>query len=661
MRSSLLPEKGRLWLALSSSRSYTVADVNLGLAREIATMGTSLSAESIRLARKVSLLIHLLEEMRNLANRHAGKVESTSSAGSSLLSFMEDLKLALEAVKKFLLLSAWKNAGKSSNLDLVTKKLAIEYEYVTWQLEKVLGNISYEHFEISDEVQEEAELVLAQLRREIEKIGAENLIIFQEIYIMLSSENVKEFKQPRSFKLPAAEKDATCIVDSELRDMVIALAEVNGKYNYDTVKMTLKLMDRRKRTSHADLFKDVKTGIRSNNSESSAGDDKQRDSLEIPEDFLCPISLELMRNPVIVSTGQTYERSSIQRWIDCGHSTCPKTRQKLQNHTLTPNYVLRSLIMQWCEANKIQQPHKLANGHMRNAATLCTISKEISLINALVSKLSSRSRDEQRSAASELRSLSKRSTNNRKLIAEAGAIPALVSLLLVDDKKIQEHAVTSLLNLSIYDHNKEEIMLAGAILPVVHVLREGSMEARENASAAIFSLSLSDENKIIIGGTPGAIEALVELLDGGSARGKKDAATALFNLCIYQGNKSRAVRAGIVRPLLKMLRDSASSGMVDEVLTVLAVLVSHREGKVAMSKSNTIPVLIDILRNGQPRNKENATAILLALCKKDSENLARVGRMGSIIPLTEISRSGTERAKRKAASLLEHLQKLQIL
>ncbi|XP_062098563.1 protein spotted leaf 11-like [Humulus lupulus] len=36
----------------------------------------------------------------------------------------------------------------------------------------------------------------------------------------------------------------------------------------------------------------------------------------IPNDFRCPISLELMKNLVIVSTGQTYERSCIQKWID---------------------------------------------------------------------------------------------------------------------------------------------------------------------------------------------------------------------------------------------------------------------------------------------------------------------------------------------------------
>lgn len=33
---------------------------------------------------------------------------------------------------------------------------------------------------------------------------------------------------------------------------------------------------------------------------------KKPDSVVIPNDFLCPISLELMRDPVIVATGQVY-------------------------------------------------------------------------------------------------------------------------------------------------------------------------------------------------------------------------------------------------------------------------------------------------------------------------------------------------------------------
>lgn len=355
---------------------------------------------------------------------------------------------------------------------------------------------------------------------------------------------------------------------------------------------------------------------------------------------------------------QTYERSYIQRWIDNGNLTCPKTRQKLQNLTLTPNYVLRSLISQWCSTHNVKQPAGIVNGKIKNSdGSFRDISSEIATIEALVRKLSSHSIEEIRSAVTEIRSLSKRSTDNRILIAEAGGIPPLVHLLTSGDILIQENAVTAILNLSIYENNKGLIMLAGAVPSIVQVLRAGSMEARENAAATLFSLSLGDENKIIIGAS-GAIPALVDLLQTGSTRGKKDAATALFNLCIYHGNKGRAVRAGIISALLKMLTDS-SHYMVDETLTILSVLSSCQEAKVAMVKAGAIPVLIDLLRTGLPRNKENAAAILLSLCKRDSENLRCISRLGAVIPLTELTKCGTERAKRKATTLLELLDRLQ--
>lgn len=357
---------------------------------------------------------------------------------------------------------------------------------------------------------------------------------------------------------------------------------------------------------------------------------------------------------------QTYERSYIQRWIDTGNTTCPKTQQKLENLTLTPNYVLRSLIMQWCALNNIEQPRGLANGRIKKSdGSFRDVNGDVAAIQALVRKLSSHSKEEIKAAVSEIRSLSKRSTDNRILIAEAGAIPVLVNLLTSEDNSIQENSVTAILNLSIYESNKAMIMLAGAIPSIVQILRAGTPEARENAAATLFSLSLGDENKIIIGAS-GAIAALVELLENGSPRGKKDAATALFNLCIYQGNKGRAVRAGIIPALQKMLTvTDPRNCMADEALTILSVLASNPDAKIAIVKGSTVPVLIDLLRTGQPRNKENATAILLSLCKRDNENLGCISRLGAVIPLMELAKNGTERAKRKASLLLEHLKKLQ--
>lgn len=350
---------------------------------------------------------------------------------------------------------------------------------------------------------------------------------------------------------------------------------------------------------------------------------------------------------------QTYERSSIQRWIDSGNISCPKTQQRLQNLVLTPNYVLRSLIMQWCEANGVEQRRRVR----KSDGTYREVAGDSELIGELVRRLSGGSVVAQRAAAEEIRSLARRSTDNRILIAEAGAVPVLVGLLATGDAATQEHAVTALLNLSICDSNKALIILSGAVGPIVQVLRTGSMEARENAAFALFSLSLDDENKVVIGSSPGVFEALVALLRDGSARGRRDAATALFNLCIYSGNKPRAVRAGVLAPVL-WLFENPSADMVDEAVALLSVVVSHHEGKAAAARANVIPLLVEVLRAGQPQVKENAAAVLLTLCKKDAEGLGSLEGLGAVKLLAELAHSGTDRARRKAAGLLEQLKKL---
>ncbi|KAJ7296244.1 hypothetical protein O6H91_10G051100 [Diphasiastrum complanatum] len=78
--------------------------------------------------------------------------------------------------------------------------------------------------------------------------------------------------------------------------------------------------------------------------------------IPIPADFRCPLSLELMADPVIVASGQTYERAYIQQWLDQGNTTCPKTRQILAHTHLIPNYTVKALITNWCEANDVPLP-----------------------------------------------------------------------------------------------------------------------------------------------------------------------------------------------------------------------------------------------------------------------------------------------------------------
>lgn len=66
--------------------------------------------------------------------------------------------------------------------------------------------------------------------------------------------------------------------------------------------------------------------------------------LDIPHEFLCPITHEIMREPVTCSDGFTYERNAIAEWFMSGKCTSPMTNETLINTDYKHNHELRSEI-----------------------------------------------------------------------------------------------------------------------------------------------------------------------------------------------------------------------------------------------------------------------------------------------------------------------------
>ncbi|KAE8660914.1 E3 ubiquitin-protein ligase PUB22 [Hibiscus syriacus] len=77
------------------------------------------------------------------------------------------------------------------------------------------------------------------------------------------------------------------------------------------------------------------------------------DEIDVPPFFICPISLEIMKDPVTVPTGITYDRENIEKWLISGkkNTACPVTKQAISDCELVPNHTLRRLIQSWCTLN----------------------------------------------------------------------------------------------------------------------------------------------------------------------------------------------------------------------------------------------------------------------------------------------------------------------
>lgn len=253
-----------------------------------------------------------------------------------------------------------------------------------------------------------------------------------------------------------------------------------------------------------------------------------------------------------------------------------------------------------------------------------------------------------RSAAAKLRLLAKNRADNRALIGESGAVPALIPLLRCSsDPSTQEHAVTALLNLSLHEGNKALITNAGAVKSLVYVLKTGTETSKQNAACALLSLALVEDNKSSIGAC-GAIPPLVSLLLNGSSRGKKDALTTLYKLCSIRPNKERAVIAGAVKPLVALVAEQGT-GMAEKAMVVLSSLAGIEEGRKAIVEESGIAVLVEAIEDGSLKGKEFAVVTLLQLCADSVRNRGLLVREGAIPPLVALSQTGSVRAKHKVS------------
>lgn len=71
-------------------------------------------------------------------------------------------------------------------------------------------------------------------------------------------------------------------------------------------------------------------------------------SEKVPQEFMCPISMNLMKNPVMMEDGHTYEKECIVEWLTRS-SYSPLTRQQITLLGMRTNYALKAAILRWQE------------------------------------------------------------------------------------------------------------------------------------------------------------------------------------------------------------------------------------------------------------------------------------------------------------------------
>lgn len=224
-----------------------------------------------------------------------------------------------------------------------------------------------------------------------------------------------------------------------------------------------------------------------------------------PEELRCPISLQLMYDPVIIASGQTYERICIEKWFSDGHNTCPKTQQKLSHLCLTPNYCVKGLVASWCEQNGVPvpdgPPESLDLNYWRLALSESesTNSKSIGSVNSCKLK-------------------------------GVKVVPLEESATLEEADGNETENVCPL-------EEESELNVLESYQDFLRVLNEGEdMRIKCKVVENIRCLLKDDEEARICLGANGFVEALMQFLDSamreGNATAQESGAMALFNLAV---------------------------------------------------------------------------------------------------------------------------------
>ncbi|KAK4791806.1 hypothetical protein SAY86_032219 [Trapa natans] len=316
--------------------------------------------------------------------------------------------------------------------------------------------------------------------------------------------------------------------------------------------------------------------------------------LDIPSHFMCPISLQLMLDPVTVSSGITYDRESIERWLystNINRFCCPVTNQPLSDTDLTPNHTLRRLIEGWCSLNASHGFHRLPT-------------PKPPVDRAQVAKILSDGRKHPHmrlSCLQQLRSIVAGSERGRKMVScEVSSIVEFVVSVITGSSIGESEALTGealhlLHSLDILESSVKNLIKGGGgdelVAALVHALNVGeSYQCRAHAIVALRSISKVADPMQLSNLQPEFFRQVGRVLaERISHQASKTALKLLVKLCSRGRNRIKAVEGGAVSVLIEILLsiDSSSSESrrtCELVLIVLDQLCGCAEGRQEMLK-----------------------------------------------------------------------------
>ncbi|KAJ8771958.1 hypothetical protein K2173_027135 [Erythroxylum novogranatense] len=389
----------------------------------------------------------------------------------------------------------------------------------------------------------------------------------------------------------------------------------------------------------------------------------------VPQHFLCPISLSLMKDPVTLSSGITYDRENIETWLEAGNFTCPVTNQVLGSFDQIPNHSLRKMIQEWCVENRNYGVERIPTP--RVPVSPYQVSE---LLFSVASSTKSLDRLGCLELVKNINKWGKESERNRRSIVVNGTSTVLAEAFhafamdsfernacLLDEILF---AITWMFPLDVEAQAQLGTKVSLECMVWFLKCRAEDTSPKQNSILTLKELLSSNQQHIeSLASIPGVVELLFGFIEKPICPTiTKSSLLLVFYLLSSELSGERIklefVNLGLVSLMLKLIVDSEKS-LSERALGVLDRLCECEEGRQQVyNNALTIPVLVKkILRVSELASQYSVSAILklIKLDKKHEETVlveaVQVGAFQKLVLLLQLG-CGDD-TKEKATELLK--------
>ncbi|ESQ28636.1 hypothetical protein EUTSA_v10018597mg [Eutrema salsugineum] len=372
------------------------------------------------------------------------------------------------------------------------------------------------------------------------------------------------------------------------------------------------------------------------------------EDITIPSQFQCPISYDLMKDPVIIASGITYDRENIEKWFESGCKTCPVTNTVLTTLEQIPNHSIRRMIQEWCVVAKgsslgrIPTPRVPVTSHQ--AVEIC-------------GKLLSATGREDHAACVEMvkkmKRLGKESERNKKCLKENGI--GLVLCVCFDAFSENANATDLLEDVMVLLtwmfpiglEGQARLTSSSSFKRLVGFLRGGD----QNAAILVKELlSLDEANVHALAAINGVEEALVR-----SIRDSVSLASIYRMISVKPEITTRFLGLDLVNLTVEMLVDSENS-VCEKALLVLNAICESNEGRREIRGNELVmPILVKKILKVSEIAKKDLVCVMWRICKSgDGSEVEEALRLGAFKKLVVMLQVGCgEGTKEKVTELLK--------